>query len=72
MYIDVFSKWKCAVNLCFFVSEWVSLELGLRFFSSCNGSTATVFFESKLFEVLGVLGGPGGPGGRCTARNRRK
>ena len=48
MYIDVFSKWKCAVNLCF-VSEWVSLELGLRFFSSCNGSTATVFFESKLF-----------------------
>ena len=34
----------------FFVSEWVSLELGLRFFSSCNGSTATVFFESKLFE----------------------
>ena len=34
----------------FFVSEWVSLERGLRFFSSCNGSTATVFFESKLFE----------------------
>ena len=34
----------------FFVSEWVSLELGLHFFSLCNGSTATVFFESKLFE----------------------